>query len=92
MGWPFENLTRAPFALDCRPIPSSRTPALTSSSLYFAIAASAFSEGMTPASVSLLALIIIMNRMADLLLVTGFYSHVERLALGSTSRLSVRAW
>src|SRR5581483_6784900 len=58
-----ENLTRAPFELGCRPSPASITPALTSSSLNLAISASSFSSGILPASLSLLALIKIMNRM-----------------------------
>src|SRR5688572_6775873 len=49
-------------------MPSSSTPAFTSSSLYFAMASRVFSSGITPASVSLLALIIIMNRTWCLLL------------------------
>src|SRR3990170_2314916 len=57
-----ENLTRAPFALAWSPSAASSTPAFTSSSLYFAISASCSSVGRTPASESLLALTIIMNR------------------------------
>src|SRR5439155_21743900 len=57
-----ENLTRAPFELGCSPSPASITPAFTSSSLYFPIAARSFSSGITPASESLLALTMIMNR------------------------------
>ena len=45
-------LMRAPFELGLRPDPSSITPAFTSSSLYFAISASIFSLGITPASES----------------------------------------
>src|SRR4029077_20384661 len=41
---------------------ASITPAFTSSSLNFPIAASSFSSGITPASESLLALTMIMNR------------------------------
>src|SRR6266545_3549243 len=57
-----EKRTRAPFALDCSPAPSSITPALTSSSLYFTIAASISSDGILPASESLLAFTITMKR------------------------------
>src|SRR6266571_3693613 len=57
-----ENRTRAPFELGCSPSPASITPAFTSSSLNFPIAARSFSSGITPASESLLALTMIMNR------------------------------
>src|SRR2546426_265618 len=57
-----ENLTRAPFELGWSPSPASITPAFTSSSLNFPIAARSFSSGITPASESLLALTMIMNR------------------------------
>src|SRR5262249_54235187 len=57
-----ENLTRAPFELGWSPSPASITPAFTSSSLNFPIAASSFSSGITPASESLVALTIAMNR------------------------------
>src|SRR5206468_1718735 len=56
-------LTRQPFELACRPEASSSTPACCSSSWYFAISPSIFSCGMTPASESLVALTMIMNRM-----------------------------
>src|SRR6187200_1174976 len=55
---------RAPLALDCRPAPSTITPALTNSSLNFAIAPSSCSDGILPASESLLALTITMKRIA----------------------------
>src|SRR5712691_12757186 len=55
---------RAPFELGCRPERSMSTPAFVSSSLYFIMAEMSFSSGMTPASESLLALTIIMNRIA----------------------------
>src|SRR5436190_5679258 len=53
---------REPFELGCNPDRSSRTPAFISSSLYLVIAAMSSFEGMTPASDSLLAFTIIMNR------------------------------
>src|SRR5262245_62129250 len=53
---------RAPLALDWSPAPSTMTPAFTSSSLNFAIAPSISSEGILPASESLLALTITMKR------------------------------
>src|SRR5258706_16447348 len=56
-----EKRTRNPFALDWSPARSTRTPAVTSSSLYLAIAARSSSLGILPASLSLFALTIIMN-------------------------------
>src|SRR6267154_3449175 len=58
-----EHLTRQPFELGFRPEPSSSTPAFCSSSWYFCISEMSFSEGITPASLSFVALTIIMNRM-----------------------------
>src|SRR3954471_12892567 len=58
---------RAPFALDCRPAPSSMMPALTISSLNLAIAPSISSDGILPASESLVALTITMKRIVPLL-------------------------
>src|SRR2546425_12706054 len=55
--------TRHPFELACRPEASSNTPAFCSSSWYFAISVRIFSCGMTPASESLVAFTMIMNRM-----------------------------
>ena len=46
----------------CRPLPSSMTPAFTISSLNFAMAARPSSEGILPASESLVALTITMKR------------------------------
>src|SRR6185369_6957818 len=63
-----ENFTRAPFADGCRPSPASMTPAFTSSSLYRVISVSSVSLGITPASLSLVALTMTMNRMARVLL------------------------
>src|SRR5713226_4190176 len=60
--FPPEYLMRQPFELGCSPEASSSTPAFKSSSWYLVIAAMSFSSGMMPASVSLLALTIIMNR------------------------------
>src|SRR6266511_2666716 len=57
-----EYLMRHPFALACSPEASSRTPAFCSASWYFAISLRIFSCGMTPASESLVAFTIIMNR------------------------------
>src|SRR3984893_10799983 len=60
-----ENLTRLPFELGCSPSPASITPAFTSSSLNFPMAAkvSLFSfVGKTPASEFLSAFTITMNR------------------------------
>src|SRR6266704_3626005 len=57
-----EYLTRQPSELGFRPEASSRTPAFCSSSWYFCISEMSFSEGITPASESLVALTIIMNR------------------------------
>src|SRR4029450_8012909 len=57
-----ENLTRAPLELGCNPLPSSITPAFTISSLNFAMVESSSSEGILPASESLVALTIAMNR------------------------------
>src|SRR5437016_11469135 len=59
---PPENLTRAPLELGCNPSPASITPAFTSSSLYFPISVRSCSLGITPASESLVAFTIIMNR------------------------------
>src|SRR5712664_1007335 len=60
-----ENRTRLPFELGCSPSPASITPALTSSSLNFPMAANVFlvsSVGRIPASEFLSALTITMNR------------------------------
>jgi hypothetical protein len=53
---------RQPLLLGCSPEPSSSMPAFASSSWYFAISAMSFSSGITPASESLVALTMIMNR------------------------------
>src|SRR5205823_6599961 len=58
-----EKRTRAPLLLGCRPSPASMMPALTSSSLNLPIAASNSWLGILPASESLLAFTMIMNRM-----------------------------
>src|SRR3954463_5944979 len=57
---------RAPLLLACSPAPSSMTPALTNSSLNFAIAPSSSSDGILPASESLLALTITIKRIVPL--------------------------
>ncbi len=62
-----ENTTRAPFELGCRPSPARSTPAFMSSSLYVPISVMSCSLGMTPASLSAVALTMIMNRMSCLL-------------------------
>jgi hypothetical protein len=62
LGFPPEKRTRAPFEVGLSPAMSRSTPAFINSSLYLPIAESSSSLGMTPASVSLLALTIIMNR------------------------------
>src|SRR6185437_3269428 len=61
-----ENFTRAPLELGCSPSAASSTPAFTSSSLYLPIAASSSWLGITPASLSALALTITMNRIAGI--------------------------
>src|SRR5438445_3638698 len=62
------KVTRAPFALVCRPSPASITPALTRSSLNLPIAANSFSLGIAPASDCCVDLTITMKRMSILLL------------------------
>ncbi len=59
-----ENFTRAPCELGWRPSPATMTPASASSSLYFPIAASSSSVGMTPASLFLSAFTMTMNRIS----------------------------
>src|SRR5215510_12658421 len=59
-----ENLTRAPFELGCSPLASSITPAFTISSLNFAMAKSSSSDGILPASESLVTFTITMKRIA----------------------------
>src|ERR1700730_17082888 len=63
-----ENLTRLPFELACKPFASSRTPALTNSSLNFPMEVRISVLGMTPASESLLALTNTITRIVILLL------------------------
>src|SRR5437870_2154842 len=60
---PPENLMRVPLELGWRPAASRRTPAFISSSLYLPMADRSSSLGILPASESLLAFTIIMNRM-----------------------------
>src|SRR6202008_4018694 len=64
--WPSENLMRVPFEVGWSPARSRRTPAFISSSLYLPISPRSSSLGIMPASDSLLALTIIMNRMTFL--------------------------
>src|SRR5207245_1385727 len=96
--FPFENRTRAPFELDWSPSPASITPAFTSCSLNLPISARIFWSGRTPASESLFAFTITMNRIVASLVdsrasgrpPTGvgpwLYFHVERRSTGSTRR------
>src|SRR5437868_6321539 len=63
-----ENLTRAPFELGWRPSPASMMPAFPNSSLNFPISVRSFWLGILPASESLLAFMITMNRMLFLLI------------------------
>src|SRR5215472_9799574 len=60
--FPRENLMRAPLELGCSPARSRSTPAFSSSSLYFPIADKSSSLGILPASESVFAFTIIMNR------------------------------
>src|SRR5437867_6080394 len=60
-----ENFTRAPLEVGLSPSPASITPAFTSSSLNRPISVNSFSLGIWPASVSLVALIMTMNRIAS---------------------------
>src|SRR5438105_8369013 len=57
-----EYLTRQPLELGFKPEASSRTPAFCRSSWYFCISEMSFSGGITPDSVSFVALTMIMNR------------------------------
>src|SRR5262249_9020443 len=60
--WLPSNFTRAPLELGCSPSPASITPAFTSCSLNLPMSARISWLGRTPASDSLLALTITMNR------------------------------
>src|SRR5882762_7412083 len=102
--FPPEKRTRLPFELAWSPSAASSTPAFTSSSLYFPISARSFCFGKTPASESLLALTITMNRIVmspfEFELRAGglsgrprpgepdLYSDVERRAVRSTGTVS----
>jgi hypothetical protein len=57
-----ENLMRAPLELGCSPLASSITPAFIISSLNFAMAESSSSDGILPASESLVGFTITMKR------------------------------
>src|SRR5436190_8539751 len=74
---------RAPFELACKPAASSMMPALTISSLNFAILASISSDGILPASDSLLALTITMKRIVSLLVWILCDSLVQRVRVHS---------
>ena len=69
--FPPEYLMRQPFEVGWSPEPSSSTPALASSSWYWPISAISESSGITPASESLVAFTMIMNRIAVSPLVFG---------------------
>src|SRR5262249_20874821 len=79
---------RTPFEVGWRPERSRSTPALASSSLYFVISAMSVSLGMTPASLSWLALTIIMNRIAGS--PSGFRDRGSDPALSRTTNGMVR--
>src|SRR6266478_5481331 len=66
---PVEYLIRAPLDVGCRPSPASMTPALAISSLNLPIAVSNSVLGITPASLSLLAFTITINRIVSLRLI-----------------------
>src|SRR5204862_503909 len=59
---PSAKRTRLAFELGWSPSPANNTPAFTNSSLYFPISVRSCSLGITPASLSLVALTKIMNR------------------------------
>src|SRR5712664_226179 len=86
--FPPENRTRLPFELAWSPSAASSTPAFTSSSLYFPISARSFWLGRTPASESLLALTITMNRIGmspfEFELRAGFPDGLDRVNLTPT--------
>src|SRR5438477_2118144 len=85
-----EKRTRAPLRLGCRPSPASMMPALTSSSLYLPIAARSSSLAILPASESLLAFTMIMNRMFASVGWTGRRTLAWRRALGAIRLLLIR--
>jgi hypothetical protein len=73
------------FELACSPSPASITPAFTISSLNFPMASINSLVGRTPASESLLALTIIMNRIVSVsFLISNLYIDVEQPAAKST--------
>src|SRR5258708_5502031 len=80
---PAEYLIRAPFEVGCRPSPASMIPALTSSSLNLPIAVSSSVLGITPASVSLLAFTITMNRIVFLRLDLNSLNSLGPVATGA---------
>src|SRR5216684_5149288 len=83
-----ENRTRLPFELAWSPSAASSTPAFTSSSLNFPMSARSFCLGITPASESLLALTITMNRIVkspfEFGLRAGFPDGLDRVKLTSS--------
>src|SRR6266852_4405222 len=86
--FPPENRTRLPFELGWSPSPASITPAFTSSSLNLPISVRSFSSGRTPASVSLVALMITMTRIVSsprsFRFGAGLPGGLDRLNPGST--------
>src|SRR4030067_232283 len=89
--FPLEYLMRHPFVLGVSPEASSSAPAFFSSSWYVAISAMSDSSGMTPASESLEAFTMIMNRMvvspSGFSHAVGFYRYDERRPSESTRRV-----
>src|SRR5256885_5533547 len=80
---PGPNLTRTPFDEACSPSAASSTPALTSSSLNLVISVRIFSSGRAPASESLFAFTITMNRISvSPLVLVGSFSASSRLYQG----------
>src|SRR5688572_7893782 len=76
---------RQPLPLDCRPAPSTSTPALAISSWKPIISDISASEGITPASESFVALTRIMNFIAISLRLRGLHPLVEWRGGQSTS-------
>src|SRR5690349_13416467 len=73
-----EKRTRAPFELGCSPSPASMIPAFTNSSLYLPMALRSASLGRTPASESLVARTITMNRIVVTPLLFSFWDPAGR--------------
>src|SRR5262245_43987502 len=86
MHFPLAQWTRMPFELGWS-LPHSRSaPALTSASLNLAISDRVFSSGQTPASKSLLALTINMNRIVE-----SLYGGVEPWLPVSTRKSGIKS-